>query len=499
MKNKKSSIHHPSSIIYTPIIGMEVHAELKTNSKMFCGCKNDPFHAPKPNVYTCPVCLGMPGALPVANKKAIEWTIKLGLALNCTINLFSKFDRKNYFYPDLPKGYQISQYDIPFCEHGILETEEGPVRIRRIHLEEDTGKLIHQTISVNSANRHPEKSSRTPQENTKNLRHEYSGPTEKIVEQKVSLVDFNRGGVPLVEIVTEPDIHSAAHAKAYGKKLRQILRFLDISDCNMEQGSLRLEANISLLDSFKLQATSNKRLTEEDLPKYKVEVKNINSFGFLEKAVAFEIDRQSKILAKGEVPTQETRGWNEKKSETFSQRSKEDAEDYRYFPDPDLPPILFTQKQIDELKSQLPELPDQIVERWGKEYQVEKRYAQVLTVTPTQTQQFEAIAQLFVQNKQDVNKLANLLVNKKLATQLLESPDKLLKTFEEFTHVDTVDTSELETIIASIIKEQPKAVTDYQAGKTQIIGFLMGQVMRKLGKKVDPQSVKTTLEKQLTN
>ncbi|MBW7944663.1 Asp-tRNA(Asn)/Glu-tRNA(Gln) amidotransferase subunit GatB, partial [Patescibacteria group bacterium] len=233
---------------YQLVCGMEVHAELKTATKMFCGCKNDPFHAPKPNIYTCPVCLGMPGGLPVANRTAIEWTIKLGVALGCKINLFSHFDRKNYFYPDLPKGYQISQYDQPFCYDGKLETEFGPVRIRRIHLEEDTAKLLHKTIDG----------------------------------KKVSLIDFNRSSVPLIEIVTEPDIISPEHAKAYGKTLRQILRFMDIADCDMEQGGMRLEANVSI-----------RPVGEKELPVYKVELKNINSFRFLEKAVAYEMERQA--------------------------------------------------------------------------------------------------------------------------------------------------------------------------------------------------------------
>jgi len=479
---------------YNLIVGMEVHAELKTDSKMFCGCKNDPFHAPKPNIYTCPVCLGMPGGLPVANKVAIEWTIKLGLALNCKINLFSKFDRKNYFYPDLPKGYQISQYDIPFCVDGVLETDEGPVRIRRIHLEEDTGKLQHTTISVNSENRHPEKSSLTSNKNTISVRPEYSGTTKGIVNRKVSLLDFNRGGVPLVEIVTEPDIHSASHAKAYGKKLRQILRYLDISDCNMEEGSLRLEANISLSES-----TTHTPDSTFHLPNYKVEVKNINSFTYLEKAIQYEAVRQQELLEKGETPAQETRGWNEKENKTFSQRTKEDAGDYRYFPDPDLPPITFTEKQISSLRSQLPELPDQKIIRWEKEYAIEPRFGAQLSTSLEKANKAEAVFQLAQAKKSDPNKIASAVINKKISADTFEDAERTISAYLEMTKVDTIDESELQTIINSVLIEQPHAVENYKSGKEQIIGFLIGQTMRKLGKKIDPKIVSEAIKKMLSS
>lgn len=446
---------------YLPIIGMEVHAELKTNSKMFCGCKNDPFHAKKPNIYTCPVCLGMPGGLPVANKKAIEWTIKLGLALNCKINLFSKFDRKNYFYPDLAKGYQISQYDIPFCYDGVLETDEGSVRIRRIHLEEDTGKLQHKTIEG----------------------------------KKVSLIDFNRSGVPLIEIVTEPDIHSASHAKAYAKKLRQIIRFLDISDCDMEQGSMRLEANISLLQTTDQPA--NRQLPTE-LPNYKVEVKNINSFTFLEKAIQYEVKRHEKILGDGQTPSQETRGWDEDNNQTFSQRSKENAEDYRYFPDPDLPPIQFTQKQIDQLSSELPELPDSIISRWKIEYEIDPKSGLILTETPAIAQQANTTFVLATEKKISVKNLVNAWVNKKIKVSENSSAKEIIAQFIELTKTDDVSDQEIESAIQTVLDRETDAVNNYKAGKVQVIGFLMGQVMKELKKKVDPKRVNSVLQKTLT-
>lgn len=428
---------------------MEVHAELKTASKMFCGCKNDPFHAEKPNIFTCPVCLGMPGGLPVANKKAIEWTLKLGLALNCKINLFSKFDRKHYFYPDLPKGYQISQYDIPFCYDGYIETSEGRVRIHRIHLEEDTGKLQHTTLNG----------------------------------KKVSLIDFNRGGVPLVEIVTEADIVSPTQAKEYGKKLRQILRFLEVADCDMEQGGMRLEANISLRPADS---------QPEELPNYKVEVKNINSFRFLEQAIEFEMNRQAKVLDNEETPAQETRGWNVDKQETFSQRTKESAEDYRYFPDPDLPPLQFTKEYIQKLTQTLPELPDAVVENWSQQFGVETRFGQQLVESQSQV---EVLTEAFTILKKDANQLASDLVNSKLTYH--SSAKQLVAAFKDLHTTEAVDQTELSQIIDQLKTEFPDELAAYQAGKTSLINFFMGQVMRKLAKKVDAKTVIEALKKSL--
>lgn len=437
---------------YSLVCGMEVHAELKTASKMFCGCKNDPFHAASPNIHTCPVCLGMPGALPVANKKAIEWTIKLGLALGCKINLFSKFDRKHYFYPDLPKGYQISQYDLPFCYDGKVETSEGTIRIRRIHLEEDTGKLLHKTVNG----------------------------------KKVSLIDYNRSSVPLVEIVTEPDIKTPSQAKEYGKKLRQILRYLDIADCDMEQGGMRLEANVSVRET-----------SEKELPSYKIELKNINSFRFLEQAIEYEIKRQTIAREKGETLRQETRGWNASESKSFVQRTKEEAEDYRYFPDPDIPPIRFTDSQIAAVANSLPELPEAILSRWETEYQVERRFGEPLAATQALATAAESFLKAAKSEKIDLNKLAGAVHNKKISFSEKTRPEEVVAAFKSLYATEAVDTSALEVTINTIIANNPDAVEKYKKGQKQVLGFFMGQVMRELKVKADPKQVTAAITQAL--
>lgn len=436
---------------YEAVIGLEVHAELKTISKMFCGCKNDPFGAEKPNIYTCPVCLGMPGGLPVANKKAIEWTIKIGLATNCKINKFSKFDRKHYFYPDLAKGYQISQYDLPFCYEGFIETSQGKVGLTRIHLEEDTGKLMH----------------------------------TKLNDKKVSLIDFNRGGVPLVEVVTEPDIKNGAQAKEYGKKLRQILRFLDVADCDMEQGGMRLEANISL-----------RKIGETKLPNYKVEVKNINSFRFLEAAIDYELARQAEILEKGETPIQETRGWNANKNETFSQRTKEEAEDYRYFPDPDLPPLHFTDKYLKDIEKTVPTLPAVVALDWAKEFNLPENKAEELASVEN-AEEINWLTKILTQLKNknlDIVLFINDYLNKKFEVEILADPTEVVTKFEQLHQTEKIDNSELKIIIKKVFSENDDAVTKYKNGQKQVIGFLMGQVMKSLNKKVDPKEIRQVLQ-----
>lgn len=443
---------------YKLVCGLEIHAELKTASKMFCSCKNDPFGAPKPNIYTCPVCLGMPGGLPVANKTAVEWTIKLGLALNCKINLFSKFDRKNYFYPDLPKGYQISQYDIPFCYDGYVETSEGRVGITRIHLEEDTAKLNHQDIDLDGDGK----------------------------PDKATLIDFNRSSVPLVEVVTEPDIISATQAKEYGQKLRQIMRYLDVADCDMEKGGMRLEANISLRQEGKAE-----------LPNYKVECKNINSFKFLEAAINYEVVRQTEILQNGDIPTQETRGYNAVTGKTFSQRAKENAADYRYFPDPDLAPIEFSEAEIEAIRQTLPELPDQKAQRLMKEYNLNELSAKSLVLNREKATFFEEVLKLSQKDGLDNQKLVNTLLNKKIAFELSDEPAVILEKFKTASTNDSVDDKELETAISQVLETNQDAVEKYKSGKTAVIGFLIGQVIKELGKKADVNLVRQKIISQL--
>ncbi|KKS98517.1 MAG: glutamyl-tRNA(Gln) amidotransferase subunit B, aspartyl-tRNA(Asn)/glutamyl-tRNA (Gln) amidotransferase subunit B [Candidatus Gottesmanbacteria bacterium GW2011_GWA2_43_14] len=440
---------------YHPIIGMEIHVELKTASKMFCGCKNDPFGAPKPNIYTCPVCLGLPGALPVPNRKAVEWCIILGLALNCDIPLFSKFDRKNYFYPDLPKGYQISQYDQPFAVGGYLNITSGKekkrIGITRVHLEEDTGKLMHATVDG----------------------------------KKVSLIDFNRSGVPLVEIVTEPDLRSSEEARIFLKKLHQIIRYLEISDADMEKGTMRLEPNISVSEVSKSRAG--------ELPPYKVEVKNINSFSFAKKAIDYEVNRHIAILETGSLPEQETRGWDEKKGITFSQRSKEEAQDYRYFPEPDIPPIRWQKSQINSFKSQIPELPDRKLTRFIKEYVLSEYDAVILTDEKAVAAYFEKAA---ISKTVPAKTITNWIINKKADIKKL-SPEELVKLIQSKSQVSSMPDKELEEIISKIISSNPKAVADYRAGKETAMMFLLGQVMRETRGRADANTTRKILETKL--
>lgn len=469
---------------YQPVIGLEVHIELGTVSKMFCSCSADYFGA-KPNTHTCPVCLGLPGAMPKANVQAIVYAQMLGLALSCQAQLSSKFDRKNYFYPDLPKGFQISQYDQPFAQIGFIEIETAlgskNVGITRAHLEEDTGKLTHALI------------------NGKN----------------VSLIDFNRSGLPLVEVVSEPDMRSSEEAKAYAQKLQQIARYLRISDCDMEKGSMRIEPNVSL-----------RIKGQKVLPGYKVELKNINSFKFAQKAIDYEILRQEEILNRGETPNQETRGWNEAKNQTVSQRSKELAHDYRYFPEPDLPPFQFEKSKLEKIKKDLPELPHAKSQRFQKDYQLSKYDSSLLTQNSDLADFFEESVNSYPNGEpkrianwiigellrrlnetqkplKDVNILPASLVQlliKVDSGEITTASAKLV--FEKmFTSGQTAEhlirgmklqglsKEKLEEVVENVIKTNEKAAKDFLEGKKQALGFLIGQVQRQTQGRGDPKVI----------
>jgi aspartyl-tRNA(Asn)/glutamyl-tRNA(Gln) amidotransferase subunit B len=467
MKNQQNQT--PSAIRYVPIIGLETHIELSTESKMFCGCSANYF-GQKPNTHTCPICLGLPGALPVPNKVAIESCIKIALAINCEIASVSKFDRKNYFYPDLPKGYQISQYDMPFGQNGWMQLSTGRrVGITRVHMEEDTAQLKHATVN-----------------------------REQSIEN-VSLVDFNRSSVPLVEIVTEPDFHDALEVKEYLQKLQQIVRYLGVSNADMEKGDMRLEPNISVqaISNSQFSNSNEKSNTKEiQLPPYKVEVKNINSFRFVENAINFEVKRHIEILEKGEIPLQETRGWNSQKSITFSQRIKEEANDYRYFPEPDIAPFKFEKEYIDSLQSQIPELPDAKLKRFLTDYALSDYDAEILTRSVQMADYFEKTVIIGKDHSVTPKQIANMIINKKIDIQSVESATVIKQVIEE-NKVETLDESELTEIISSVLKEQEKAVQDFKNGKESVIMFILGQVMRRLGKKVDTQLVLAKIKSHL--
>lgn len=430
MKNKK----------LTPIIGFEIHVELSTQSKMFCSCPADHF-AKKPNTQTCPVCLGLPGALPIPNQKAIEDTVMIGLAFGCEINQETKFDRKHYFYPDLSKSYQISQYDQPICRGGHVTLDSGKkINLTRIHLEEDTGKLQHKTING----------------------------------EAVSLVDFNRSGVPLVEFVSEPDLSSSEEAKEFLKKIHRTVRALGVSNADMEKGSMRLEANISMGDP-------------KNLPDYKVEIKNVNSFRYICNAIDYELKRQKKLLEKGEKLTQETRGWNQKKKETFSQRVKEEAADYRYFPEPDIPPISISSKLIDRIKKDLPQLPQEKIKQLVN-LGVEKRFADQLA---NNSAHVNLIITFTGDKKVNINKLANYIVNGKINPN--QSTEQVKNLYLSLTDTGVTDSKIIEKAVDIAIKKNKKAVADYQGGNSNTLGFLIGQVMQENKGKANPQTVRKVL------
>ncbi len=476
---------------YKPVIGLEIHLQVKTESKMFCRCENAYFNA-EPNTHICPVCFGLPGALPVPNKAAFEKAIKLALALNCNINKSTKFDRKNYFYPDLPKGYQISQFDKPIGENGYVEIEINDdsrrIRIQRLHLEEDTAKSLHS-------------------------------------EGSDTLIDFNKSGVPLIEMVTYPDFDNIEEVLAFAKRLRQIVRYTDTSDAEMQKGQMRFELNISLKDSSD---------ESTNLPDYKIEVKNIGSISVLQKVIEFEIERQSKLLKDGVKPKQETRGLKDMSGQTISQRSKEEAKDYRYFPEPDIAPIKIFEEQINQLKQQIPELPNQkkykYIQNGLSAEQAEifiedierGKYLDEAAELAKGKIEYKEIANwintdvsgIIQKNKSSFEKinirpkeliyLLELLKEKKLTATVVKkiledtyltkkSPEEIIKEKEL---LQEIDESQVNNAIDEVIKQNQKVVEDIKKNPNAI-KFLVGQVMRATKGKADPTYVENILQQKL--
>ncbi len=469
---------------YETVIGLEVHAELLTNTKIFCGCKNE--FGGEANTHCCPVCLGLPGSLPVLNRKAVEFAVKVGLATNCRIAEFSKMDRKNYFYPDLPKAFQISQFDLPLCSNGYLEIEINgeirKIRISRIHIEEDAGKLIHAEAGGG-----------------------------------YSLVDYNRAGVPLIEIVSEPDFRTAEECGLYLEKLKSILEYLEVSDCKMQEGSLRCDANISL------------RPAGETMLGTKAELKNMNSIKALVKALEYEQSRQTELLDKGEQVAQETRRWDDGRNISVAMRSKELAHDYRYFPEPDLAPITVDMSWIQKIRTAIPELPDEKEKRFIKEYSIPAYDAKVLTASRALAEFYEECLNKYNNPKAVSNwvmvELLRILNEKGLLIEQVKFPPaylaELLMLVEDSTISGTAARQVLEAmfedgkdpkvlvkemgleqindedailgIVRKILAENPKSVEDYKAGKDKAVVFLVGQTMRASKGKGNPQVINKIL------
>lgn len=473
---------------YNIVIGLEVHAQLKTASKLFCSCSTE--FGKEANANTCPVCMGYPGVLPVLNAKAVEYAIKAGLALDCQIDLNSKFDRKQYFYPDLPKGYQISQFDKPLCNHGKLDIGNKEVRILRIHMEEDAGKLVH-------------------------------AGADRLHGSEYSLVDLNRASTPLIEIVSEPDIANAQEAVAYVKELRKILLYIGVCDGNMQEGSLRCDINISLNKEGEPYGT-------------RAEIKNVNSFRSISRAIEYEYKRQSQLLDKGEKVVQETRLFEENSGKTHSMRGKEDAHDYRYFPEPDLLPLQLEQTTVDALRASLPELPLQRKTRYVAEFNInedtahnltedinvanffEETVAQGANATKTANWLTGVIAAYLNDNKIELSQtklssklLAQMiaLIDKGIISDNIAKNDIIIELLENGTDVEKLiadkglaqitDSSEIENIIQAILDANPKQVADYKAGNQKIKGFFVGQVMKQTQGKASPQIINESLEKLL--
>ena len=473
------------------VIGLEIHAELKTNTKIFCSCSTE-FGA-KPNENTCPICLGIPGTLPVLNEEVVNLAIKAGRAVNCTINNYNKMDRKNYFYPDLTKNYQTSQYDLPMCVNGMVnftyEGKEVSVRINRIHIEEDAGKLVH------------------------------------LEDEPVSLIDYNRAGVPLVEIVTEPDLRSPGEAAAFMRELKGILEYAEISDCRMEQGSIRCDANISI------------RTYGQEEYGTKVEIKNINSFREVQKALEKEEKRQKELYQYKEEYKikQETRRWDAGKGKTLSMRSKEEAHDYRYFPEPDLTPIIIPQEKVDTIEKSLPEMPIEKRARFVKEYGINEKEASIIIGSKVLAGFYEEIVKeggnpktasnyilgdllrllnannmepeyikISPKNLVDLfkiieeGKISNT-AGKEVFKEMFESNRPVLEIIEEKGLSQISCSDEIEKLVDEVLNNNPKSIEDFKAGKIKAVGFLMGQVMKASKGKANPQVAKQMIEEKLKN
>ncbi|MCX5700240.1 MAG: Asp-tRNA(Asn)/Glu-tRNA(Gln) amidotransferase subunit GatB [Candidatus Omnitrophica bacterium] len=472
---------------YEVVIGLEVHLQLKTKTKAFCACSTE--FGKEPNTQVCPVCLGFPGSLPVFNKTVLDYAIKVALALNCKVQEYTKFDRKNYFYPDLPKNYQISQFDLPLSSNGFIdivsEGIEKRIGITRVHIEEDAGKLIHQ--------------------------------------DDLSLIDFNRTGIPLLEIVSEPDISSAQESHDYLSTLKNILEYLDVSDCDMEKGTLRCDANISL------RPIGSKNLG------VKTELKNMNSFKGVKDALNYEIQRQSALLDLNEALTQETRLWDPKASKTFTMRTKEGAKDYRYFPEPDLPPFIIKVDKISEIKASIPELPKEKMQRFISDYGISEYDSKVLVASKRDAffaeecikaypnKDKKAIVNWFIgpllsEANNRAKALADLGISienllslvtfvereeishlsaKAVLTEVLDSAKSPEEIIREKNLIQVSDSGAIKNIMEEVIKENAKSVLDYKAGKSNALMFLVGQVMRKSGGKTNPKIVQELLKTRL--
>lgn len=473
------------------VIGLEIHAELKTNTKIFCSCSTE-FGA-KPNENTCPICLGIPGTLPVLNEEVVNLAIKAGRAIGCSINNYNKMDRKNYFYPDLTKNYQTSQYDLPMCVNGMVdfnyEGKKVSVRINRIHIEEDAGKLVH------------------------------------LEDEPVSLIDYNRAGVPLVEIVTEPDLRSPGEAAAFMRELKGILEYAEISDCRMDQGSIRCDANISIRPYGREEYGT------------KVEIKNINSFREVQKALEKEEKRQKELYQYGEEYKikQETRRWDAGKGKTLPMRSKEEAHDYRYFPDPDLTPIIIEQEKVDTIEKSLPEMPIEKRARFVKEYNLSEKDAYIIIGSKKLAAFYEDVVneganpktasnyilgdllRLLNANNMEVEdikispknlvRLFNMIEEGKISNtagkevfkEMFKSDRPVLEIIEEKGLSQISCSDEIEKLVDEVLNNNPKSIEDFKAGKTQAVGFLMGQVMKASKGKANPPVAKQMIEEKLKN